>query len=188
LALWDLKTGKELSSQKVDGIPLGLSPDCATVATSSYHDGWVKVWDVAKGQERLMLKAGYCTCAAFSPKDKILATGMSSGVPEDKDSADVFLWDLASGKIRTRLKGHTGGISSLIFSPDGQLLASAGRDNTVRLWDVATGKQRAVCQAHSDQVLCVAFSPDGKALASGGADNTAKVWDIPALLGGKADK
>lgn len=46
------------------------------------------------------------------------------------------LWDLASGGVLKELRGHTGAITSLEFSPDSSLIASAALDNSVRVWDV----------------------------------------------------
>ena len=81
-----------------------------------------------------------------------------------------------------KLTGHTGRVASVVFHPDGQLLASGGADNTVRLWDVTDrtapkplGKELT---GHTGPVRSVAFHPDGQLLASGGADNTVRLWDV----------
>jgi WD40 repeat protein len=188
VTLWDVKTGKARSSRKVAGIPLAFGPDCQTVATTSDAEGWVKVWEAGTGKERVGMKAGYQSCAAFSPNGKLLATGLCCGVRCIKRRAPVVLWDLIAGKERATLEGHTVGVVSLAFSPGGTLLASAGQDHTVRLWDVATGKEVAVLRGHSDWVMSVAFSSDGKALASGGQDHTARVWDVAKLVGKRAER
>jgi len=63
------------------------------------------------------------------------------------------------------------------FSPDGEHLASASADITVRLWDVVTGAPLHALQGHSDVIETVAFSPDGKRLASASDDKTIRFWD-----------
>ena len=60
--------------------------------------------------------------------------------------------------------------------PDGQLLASASHDHTVKLWEVASGREVRTLTGHSSNVLAVAFSPDGQLLASASDDNTVKLW------------
>ncbi len=68
------------------------------------------------------------------------------------------------------LKGHTSRVYSVAFSSDGQRLASASGDGTVRVWNVASGECLRVLSGQGDGVHCVVFSPDGQQLASSGYD------------------
>src|SRR5258708_28509644 len=65
----------------------------------------------------------------------------------------------------------------VVSSPDGGLLASASRDNTIKLWDPHTGEHLRTLEGHSFYVTSVAFSPDGGLLASASWDKTIKLWD-----------
>jgi WD40 repeat protein len=69
-------------------------------------------------------------------------------------------------------------VNSLMFSPNGERLASAGADGTVKIWNSKTGKVIQPFNAHNGFVSSVAFHPDGKHLASVGADKQVKVWDL----------
>ncbi|MHC5719106.1 MAG: WD40 repeat domain-containing protein, partial [Nostoc sp.] len=76
------------------------------------------------------------------------------------------------------LEGHSSWVYSVVFSPDGQRLASASDDKTIKLWDVATGKAVQTLTGHSRGVNSVVFSPDGHRLASASDDKTIKLWDV----------
>jgi uncharacterized protein with WD repeat len=68
-------------------------------------------------------------------------------------------------------------VNSVVFSQDGQLLASASKDDIgVRLWDLADRQQLRTLTGHTGSVNSVAFSPDGQLLASGGKDAAVQLW------------
>ncbi|MEZ2225871.1 MAG: NACHT domain-containing protein [Microcoleus sp.] len=69
-------------------------------------------------------------------------------------------------------------IRSVMFSPDGKLLATGDTDGVVRLWEASSGREILTCKGHTNVVESVAFSPDGEILASGSYENTIKLWDV----------
>jgi len=72
--------------------------------------------------------------------------------------------------------GHEGDVRCVAYSPEGSLVASGSRDNTLRLWRIPSGRTVASMKAHTDGVWSVAFSPDGSLLASGGGDHQIRLW------------
>jgi WD40 repeat protein len=97
----------------------------------------------------------------------------------------------SAAATQTTLRGHQHVVFSIAFSPDGSLVASGSRDNTVRVWDVETGSERAVLSGHLNQVQSVAFLDNQRVLSGSGnpemsegkvigeADYTVRLWSIP---------
>jgi WD40 repeat protein len=82
------------------------------------------------------------------------------------------------GNLLQTLTGHSEGVSSVAYSPDGQTLASGGNDNTIKLWNVNTGNLLQTLEGHSNSVNSVAYSPNGQTVASGSRDSTIKLWNV----------
>jgi tetratricopeptide (TPR) repeat protein len=112
---------------------------------------------------------------AFSPEGNDLA------ISSPRDSR-VQLWEVETGRLEGELVGHSRRIGRIAYSPDGNLLASASHDGTVRLWAVQLGAPwLSLVLPHPAPVFSVAFSPDGRLLATGAAvDSEAWIWRVPA--------
>ena len=85
--------------------------------------------------------------------------------------------DTVTGRELLALKGHTGYVRSVAFSPDGARIATGSEDWSAKVWEAATG-QELLTLKHDQAVWSVAFSPDGQRLVTGmaGAGATAKIW------------
>ncbi len=91
---------------------------------------------------------------------------------------DIHLWDSKTNTSKHILKGHEDYIGCLAYSPDGKIIASGSKDQTVRLWDVKTGKHIRTLTGHQDNITFLSFSPDGSTLISVSSDMTINFWDI----------
>ncbi len=129
----------------------------------------------SEGLPDLYVQTGHSTsvrCIAFSPDDRIMATG-------SLDQA-VKLWDVATGQELQTLRG-AGFVHGLVFSPDGRVLVSGSVPQGITLWDVRYGRElRRIPKVN---VQSLAMSSDGKMLASGdlpelGSAATIRIWDV----------
>lgn len=75
------------------------------------------------------------------------------------------------------LEGHSETVTSVVFSPNGQLLASGSDDGTVRLWETMTGTLLYILRGHLTKVTSTAFSPNSQLLVSGSIDRQVQLWE-----------
>ena len=155
--LWDAVTGKQLFTLEPNLHPRDLKKE---QAQNKSPNGFVP----PKPPSITFVKR-----IAFSADGRMLASGCFDN--------SVKVWDVASGKLQTVLKGHKDYVVDACFSPDGKLLASASEDTTAKIWDLQSGQAIATLPTGKLGAAKVCFSPDGRLLATGGWDGKGKLWD-----------
>jgi WD40 repeat protein len=120
---------------------------------------------------------GFTTPLALSDDGNILAVG--SNPVTETDNA-IHLWDTRNGTHLGVCTGHTQGVRWLAFSPDGETLASASDDSTLRFWNVRTQQELLSIRQLANPIREILFSPDGNWLV-------AKTSSGLQLLGGSPE-
>lgn len=157
---------------------LAFSPDGQELASASW-DRTVRLWPTANAHRQIRAhEVGVKTVALDAT-----GTRAVSGGHDDR----VKVWDVASGGLVRAFEGHTDHVFRVLFSPDGEHVASSSDDRTVRSWRVGDGTSR-VYRGHTADVEEIAFSPDGKWIASAGEDANVGLWPVSGegehMLGG----
>jgi WD40 repeat protein len=143
--VWDTETGAELCALAGDTGPvtgLAFSPDGRLITSASVHtragnSGELRVWDPNKGtQLQCILVKTPLNGVAVSPDGKEFVAATGDLMYASKILAEVKSWDAETGAERWSLKGHTGSVLCVTYSPDGKRVASGGVDNTLKVWTV----------------------------------------------------
>eukprot|EP00049_Salpingoeca_infusionum_P005348 m.91203 g.91203 ORF g.91203 m.91203 type:complete len:576 (-) comp12941_c0_seq1:2727-4454(-) len=95
-------------------------------------------------------------------------------------------------KCIATFNGHAEAVTSVAFSPDGQLAVSGSSDTSLKLWSLRQQECVANLNGHTNHVIAVAFSPDGQHVVSGSGDASLKLWSVQqqecvATLNGHTD-
>jgi serine/threonine protein kinase/WD40 repeat protein len=183
--LWDVDAGREIVSLSPGTIrdDVVFSRDSRSFAfASSQPDKGLTVWDATTGATRVTLKDAFAVDAAFSPDGTRLVTAGSFR----SAMSGATVWDLESGKVLHRLKGHFGQVMKVTFSPDGKRIASAAFEGSrpsgeVKLWDAVTGRELLSLRSNPagrPMFLELSFSPDGHRIIL-----AAGLRDAPFIVG-----
>lgn len=161
---------------------LTLSPD-GQLAASASRDHTAALWDVRTGALRHKLRGHDSSVkhVVFSPDGQLLASG-------GEGDQSIRLWDTRTGHLqhtcfvtgrpRPPVDPFDGGMTRVVFSPDGRTLAVEICDDRVWLWDVATGVLRVTVDCCDSESRVLAFSPDGRRVTSGSKDHSIQMWDV----------
>ncbi|KZO95357.1 transcriptional repressor rco-1 [Calocera viscosa TUFC12733] len=202
IRIWDLVRKTVLyifEGHQQEIYSLCFSPDGRYIVSGS-GDKTACVWELgdivdqvlppspdAEGRTPATQQDAGVTSVAVSPDGRFVACGSLDCV--------VRIWDVQSGQMIERLRGHRDSVYSVAFSPDGKALVSGSLDKTLKWWNLSDLKnldgdaQRArrgrimerretmTFGGHKDYVLSVAMSPDGKWIVSGSKDRGVQFWD-----------
>jgi len=165
-------------SHKAEVWHVAFSPNGKKLATAC-ADGFARIYEVPSG--KLLVKTAFkeknIWKVVFSPDGTSLAT--ASG---DSNSTSVKIWSATTGEENRSLIGHTDRVRAIDYSPDGETIATGGRDGTIRLWDANTGDETRKInlpetQNNLPEIHDLAFSPDGSKLLSGQGQSAA-IYDL----------
>lgn len=182
--IWDVASGERLAFLPSDlAYSVAFSPDGTRLAIGG--KGTLYMWDREPGTRTALaslatMRVGIIHSVAFNPADgNYLAIGGENG---------MGIINLHTGQAWMPLEGHSAAVTSVAFSPDGSLLATASDDMSVRLWTEETGQgmlgfqEQAVFQGHTEPVKSVAFHPKGELLASASSDGNGNgsvlLWNV----------
>lgn len=150
---------------------LAISPDGRFLATTNENNTQVQIWNIASGEPAAAIPFEEIVFAsAYSPRDPILAIGLS-----DK----VVLWNTSTNSPAAALR-HVGEIASLDFNSAGNWLATTSSDGSVYVWDMDQGnfiKPKYEFQ-QGGRITSLDFNPQKHWLASAGLDGFVYIWDL----------
>jgi WD40 repeat protein len=166
--LWDLASAKSTVFEASEPLTTAaLAPDGKSLAYLASRQQLVDV-DLATSKRRTMpLVKPRGFMVQFSPDSKLIAVA---------DEHEVKLWDPATNNVRS-FSGHSDDVRRVVFSPAGDLLASAGEDRLVGVWRISDGEVRFF-RGHTLLVNWVDFSRDGTQLVSCGFDGVVRLWRV----------
>lgn len=159
-----------ISGHSDDIFSIRFSPDEKFLASCSL-DKTIKIWDLDSGK---LIR----TLCSDIPIGRIAMNRDGETLASDYNNNQIAIWNLKTGEIKRTLFGYDGGIRSLAFSHDGNLLASGSwSGGIIDIWNWKTGQLIYSLSSGCQRINCLSFSPNDQLLASGCSDKTIKLWN-----------
>ncbi|HSL46808.1 MAG TPA: WD40 repeat domain-containing protein [Anaerolineales bacterium] len=157
---------------------MAYSPDNSTLIGGGTSRN-VQAWSTSVNDLLFTLNhAHQVTHAAISPDSSTAATATCAAVVNTEcTEGSVWLWDLATGRLKKKLNGFSSPVQGVEFSPDGSFLIAAGRDGTLRVFATSDYEPWFEVTAPGE-ISTMAFSPDGRLLATGSLDGEIQLWRV----------
>ena len=150
---------------------VAFSPDGEILATGCKH---VKLWNVRNQEEIATLRHdNYVWALDISADGRFLAAGDG----DQNGPGNVKVWDVSTRQAVASMQADSKAVYSVVFSPDGRLLASAGYDGIIKLWTVSDWSLQGTLHSPRGTVYSLDIAPDGKALASTGHESVS-LWEV----------
>ncbi|MFB8789674.1 MAG: AAA-like domain-containing protein [Potamolinea sp.] len=166
--LWQLdeNTPKILANYSTTTRVVNFSHDGQIVA-SGHDNGMVNLWSLDGVLLGSYKHPNQAATIIFVPDSQLIITQAENV---------IYLWQ-ENGTLVKQWVAHQAGISTLVLSPNGQILASVSQDTTTKLWHL-DGTLITTIAGHSAAVWDIAFSPDGKTFVTVSGDKTVKIWSV----------
>jgi len=95
-----------------------------------------------------------------------------------QDLGQLLVWEWQSETYVLKQQGHANGMTSVVYSPDGSLIATGGEDAKVKLWDTSSGFCFVTFTEHEATVTAICFTPNGKVVLTSSLDGTVRAFDM----------
>ncbi len=110
------------------------------------------------------------------PERSILLALQAEATAHTTEAENALHRSVLTSRVALVLQ-HDDLVNNVIYSPDGNHIATASADKTAKIWDAKTGELLLTLAGHTDEVWGLTYSPDGKRIATSSPDKTVKVWD-----------